>query len=680
MPHPTLIHTTEHFMTLRRLARTFVIIIAGAAFAAGPVRAASAAPVPIEHFFENAAFTGAVLSPTAKFLAARLGRAGQRDALVVVDLTNQAVKVVARLPDDDIGNFYWVNDERLVFDGTDKTVGQGDVRHYPGLYAVDRDGGNQRQLVQRESVYDVTERTMVKMLPGETFLLPPTGPRTTSYVYVMSPRYDSEGHVESLNLLQLDTITGRTTPVTRPAEAKNWVLDASGEPRMIMSIDKNIGTLHYRDPATSQWRKLSTFDAYLGSKGAFSPVGFAPDGTLYVTSRSVGDKQALYRFDLATGKQVTSALVEVEDYDLDGELVIGDGKLLGVRVLTDARSTVWFDTGMQALQKRIDALLPGTVNVVSVAQRAETKLVLVRSYSDVQPSVWSLFDTETGKFNHVGSTRPAIKAAQMGQQEALRYKARDGLDIPGLLTLPHGSDRKNLPMIVLVHGGPWVRGSEWGWNAEAQFLASRGYAVLEPEFRGSTGFGARHFRAGWKQWGLAMQNDVADGAKWAIAQGIADPKRICIAGASYGGYATLMGLINDPELFKCGISWVGVTDINLLYSGHWSSASDTSDGVKQYGMPAMIGDPVKDAAQLKATSPIHQAARLKQPVLLAYGGSDRRVPTYHGRQFHDAVKQTNPQVEMVVYDEEGHGWALPKNRIDFWSRVEKFLDKHIGTR
>jgi dipeptidyl aminopeptidase/acylaminoacyl peptidase len=665
-------------MTLRRLGCTLFIVMAGSAFAAGPARAAQPAPVPIEHFFENAAFAGAVLSPSARFLAARLGRPGMRDALVVVDLTNKAAKVVASFALADIGNFYWVNDERLVFDATDKTVGQGDLRYYPGLYAVDRDGGNARQLVQREGLGDVTERTLVKLLPAETYLLPPTGPRTTPFVYVMSPRYGSANEVESINLLQLDTTTGRTTPVLRPGDAKSWLLDAGGEPRLVTTVDKNMESLHYRDPVTSQWRKLSTFDAYVGSQGGFAPVGFAPDGTLYVTSRAGGDKAALYRFDLATGKPAPSALVELEDYDFQGSLVIADGKLLGARVLTDARSTVWFDAGMQAVQKRIDALLPGTVNVVSVAPRAQNKVVLVRSYSDVEPGVWNLFDTDTGKLNKVGDTRPAIKAAQMGQQEALRYKARDGLGIPGLLTLPHGSNRKNLPMVVLVHGGPYVRGSEWGWEAEAQFLASRGYAVLEPEFRGSTGFGAKHYRAGWKQWGLAMQNDIADGAKWAIAQGIADPQRICIAGASYGGYATLMGLINDPELFKCGVSWVGVTDINLLYSGHWSFTSDTSDGYKQYGMPELVGDPVKDAAQLKATSPLQQAARLKQPLLLAYGGSDTRVPTYHGRQFHDAVKQTNRQVEMVVYDEEGHGWALPKNRIDFWSRVEKFLDRHIG--
>jgi dipeptidyl aminopeptidase/acylaminoacyl peptidase len=334
---------------------------------------------------------------------------------------------------------------------------------------------------------------------------------------------------------------------------------------------------------------------------------------------------------------------------------------------------------MKALQARVDQALPGLINEISPAPRAETAWVLVRSYSDIQPPAWNLFHTETGRLNKVGASFPAIDPARMARQDALRYPARDGLEIPAMLTIPNGSDRKNLPLVVLVHGGPYVRGGEWGWNPQAQFLASRGYAVLEPEYRGSTGFGDRHYRAGWKQWGLKMQDDIADGARWAIAQGIADPKRICIAGASYGGYATLMGLINDPDLYKCGVGWVGVTDIGLLYTGHWSFRSDLTDSWKEYGMPELIGDLKKDAAQFKATSPIQQAARLRQPLLLAYGGSDRRVPVYHGRQFYDAVKATNPHVELVVYEEEGHGWTLPKNRIDFWRRVEAFLEKNIGT-
>jgi dipeptidyl aminopeptidase/acylaminoacyl peptidase len=175
-----------------------------------------------------------------------------------------------------------------------------------------------------------------------------------------------------------------------------------------------------------------------------------------------------------------------------------------------------------------------------------------------------------------------------------------------------------------------------------------------------------------------MQDDIADGVQWAVEKGYADPKRVCIAGASYGGYATLMGLVNDPDLYKCGIDWVGVTDIKLLYTGHWLFTSDLPERWKKYGMPDLIGDLEKDAAQLKATSPLEQAARIRHPLLLAYGGADMRVPLVHGTKFRDAVKASNKDVEWIEYAEEGHGWALAKNRIDFWTRVEKFLDRNIG--
>lgn len=264
---------------------------------------------------------------------------------------------------------------------------------------------------------------------------------------------------------------------------------------------------------------------------------------------------------------------------------------------------------------------------------------------------------------------------QLGITDLVRYKAADGLEIPAYLTLPPGHAKKNLPPVVLVHGGPWVRGNTWAWHPEVQFLASRGDAVLQPEFRGSTGFGRAHFEAGWKQWGQAMQTDLADGARWAIAPGIADPKRVSIAGASYGGYATLMGLAREPALFRCGVSWVGVTDLPILFSVSWS---DTTTEVKQYGMPRLLGDPVAHAAMLKAQSPLTQAARIRPPLLMAYGAWDMRVPLIHGEAFRDAVKPHNPQLEWVVYPEEGHGWDKPETRIDFWGRVERFLGRHLA--
>ncbi|MDC8759603.1 alpha/beta hydrolase family protein [Janthinobacterium fluminis] len=658
--------------------RTLLLAVAAGAATAGAQT--PAAPPPIEHFFENPVFTGAALSPTAQFLAVRIGAPDTRERLAVVDLRNNSVQVVAQFRDADIGDFRWISEQRLVFDSTDNQIGQADVDFGPGLYAVNRDGSDFRQLANRSGEIAVTPSSASRrqLLPWHTFLMEQLGAQDSDSIYVTSTHYDSRFEVAYVNLLRLDTKTGLSSIIVRPGNTRSWMLDHRGEPRIATTLDKNISAVHYRDPATGEWRKLVEFDAYKGGQPNFTPLAFGPDGTFYVLSRGNDDKTSVYPYDLAAGKIRAAPLVSLQGYDFSGSLITDNGRLLGVRHLTDAEATTWFDPAMQTLQKQVDALLPATINLITPAARPDTPNVLVESYSDRQPRSYALFDTANQTLNKVGDSHPAIQPAQMGSEQLVHYKARDGLDIPAWLTLPGSGAKKNLPMVVLVHGGPYVRGHSWGWDAEVQFLASRGYAVLQPEFRGSTGFGARHYRAGWKQWGLKMQDDIADGAKWAIAQGIAAPQRICIAGASYGGYATLMGLVNDPQLYQCGINWVGVTDINLMYTGHWSFTSDMTEGWKRYGMPDLIGDPVKDAAQLAATSPLLQAARIKQPLLLAYGAADMRVPLYHGNKFRDAVKAGNKDVEWVVYDEEGHGWALPKNRIDFWGRVEKFLARNIG--
>jgi dipeptidyl aminopeptidase/acylaminoacyl peptidase len=195
--------------------------------------------------------------------------------------------------------------------------------------------------------------------------------------------------------------------------------------------------------------------------------------------------------------------------------------------------------------------------------------------------------------------------------------------------------------------------------------------VIEPEFRGSTGYGRKHFEAGWKQWGRAMQDDVADAVDWAVAKGLVDPKRVCIVGGSYGGYAALMGLVRDPQLYRCGVAWVAVTDPRLLF--RWNFVSDFPDEVRQFGLPVLIGDPVADAAKLAEVAPVEQAARIAAPLLLVFGGNDRRVPIEHGTRMREALRAAGREPEYVVYAEEGHGWQRLENRLDFYRRVERFL-------
>lgn len=665
---------------LARALHSTALFIGLAALVLPVAHAQAPAPVPIDVFFANPRLERAVLSPSGRYLAAISGAPGRRDALVLVDLRDNKPRLVAGYQDVDILRFEWVNDERLLYSVRDKQVGPGGQVLASGLYAINRDGSSMRQLANRRPGQDNPTGTLIRrrLLPWNTFMLGQRGAQDSSWAYVTSLEMNDLGEVRSVDLLQLDTLTGRTKMVKGPGNVDEWLLDNAGEPRLAVRHEAGVTSIHYREPANGDWRKIAQFATYTGSPEAFVPVGFGGDETLFVLAHAGRDTASLHTFDLATGKISPEPVVVTHGYDFTGHLVTRRGKVLGVEVETDARANVWFDKEMQAIQESIDKQLPRTINILSVPSQADAQWLLVRSYSDTRPVYYRVYDRQTGALQPIGQSRDGIDPDRMGRQAAVRYKARDGREIPALLTLPAGGANKNLPLVMLVHGGPYVRGNHWGWSPETQFLASRGYAVLEPDYRGSTGYGEAHHRAGWRQWGLAMQDDIADGARWAVAQGHADPQRICIAGASYGGYAALMGLVKDPDLYKCAINWLGVTDINLLYDGHWSFTSDLHDNWRIHGMPVLVGDQVKDAAQLKATSPIEQAARITQPVLLAYGDADRRVPLYHGNKFRDAVARHNRQVEWVVYPEEGHGWSQLATRFDFWGRVEKFLDKHIG--
>ncbi|HWJ94849.1 MAG TPA: S9 family peptidase, partial [Telluria sp.] len=389
---------------------------------AAPLAAsADSKPLPaIESFFENAAFGGAQLSPSGRHLAALVGGNGHRDFLVVIDLQTNDMKRVAAYSDADVGAFQWVNDERLLYSMTDKQVAPGELHYAPGLYAVNRDGSATLQLAARRGGANLVR----KVLPWHTYMLNQRGAQDSDSIYVISAEGDN-----GLRLLQLNTVTGRSQQVGRPAPAKGWMLDDKGEPRLMTSTEQQTTRLHYRDPASGEWRVLASFDTYKRI-GGVSPVGFGPDGTLYVSTRMQGDTAALYRYDLAAAKVVPEPVLVTTGYDFSGRLVTAGGKLLGVRFATDTRSTAWLDPAMKALQDKVDAALPATVNLISVPPRAQTPWVLVESFSDVVPPSFALYNAETGLVNPVANSRPRIDPARMGRQQVVRYKARDGMEIP----------------------------------------------------------------------------------------------------------------------------------------------------------------------------------------------------------------------------------------------------------
>jgi dipeptidyl aminopeptidase/acylaminoacyl peptidase len=270
-----------------------------------------------------------------------------------------------------------------------------------------------------------------------------------------------------------------------------------------------------------------------------------------------------------------------------------------------------------------------------------------------------------------------VDPRRMAKVQFHRFKARDGREIPVWLTIPANASKDvPLPAVVMVHGGPWVRGGEWRWDPMNQFLASRGYLVIEPEFRGSTGFGDDHFRASWKQWGQAMQDDVNDALKWAREKGAASP-HACIAGASYGGYSTLIGLTRDSDLWRCGVAWVAVADLMMLVRGSWTISDDVGYS-RRYGIPRLVADPKTDENMIRANSPVEQADKIKAPLLLAMGEDDIRVPLAHGTRMRDAMTRAGKPLEWVLYANEGHGWRKPENRIDWARRVDRFLSQHLG--
>ena len=648
-----------------------------------PTPVAPPSTIPAEDFFSFPAMSDASIAPDGRHVAVLVRNTAGRRQVAVLDTADLSkFKIVASFAEFDITWVEWADSTSLVFSIGDESASAYDQRG-SGLYSIGIDGDEMRTLINFRGGNSETG-TMIKSHSLE------------SYRYSFGQRlHDGSGDIvvehwnETLTLhtygsqwtgnapIRMNVRTGAMTEMGSkwPDHVFHWDVDAQGKVRAAMQYKDGQTSLLVRDDA-GEWHARSHFPSYRRGTDDAVLSALGADGQAYVTKpHGDGAEDALYRYDLSTGKSENLPIVSAKGFDIEGSLIedYQHHKVLGVHYEADAAGTVWFDPDMKALQAKVDARLPGLVNQIDPADCGCAQRVLVTSHSDHQPTLFFLYDRTSDALLSFGGARSKINPRQMADTDFVRIKARDGHDLPVYVTKPHG--KGPWPTVVLVHGGPWLRGWHWRWDSESQFLASRGYLVIKPEFRGSEGYGATLEANGYKQWGLKMQDDIADATVWGAQQGLEDPKRTCIMGGSYGGYATLMGLARYPDLYRCGVAAAAVTDINLMYDIAWS---DASSQFKTFGMPELIGDQVADAEQLKATSPILQASRITRPLLLAHGGVDHRVPIVHATKLLSALESNHAPVTWREYKDEGHGWHLPATRIGFYEDVQKFLDANIG--
>jgi dipeptidyl aminopeptidase/acylaminoacyl peptidase len=452
-----------------------------------------------------------------------------------------------------------------------------------------------------------------------------------------------------------------------PGDVVGWSTDHAGHVRGAVRSDGLNTVLLYRANESDEFKPIITTDY----KTEVDVVTFtADDKRLYAISNRGRDKKALVVID-PTQPDAEELLFDSPDVDVAGVVWSRQRKkITEVNYVTSKNQRKFFDHAVAKRYQRILSKVPGMEVNLQSSNFAEDKFIVAAS-SDRTPGTRYIYDVKSDSLSKLAEINPKIAAEDMAYTKPIQYQSRDGLTVHGYLTLPVGREAKNLPCIVNPHGGPWAR-DQWGYNPEVQFLANRGYCVLQMNFRGSTGYGRKFWEASFGQWGLKMQDDITDGAQWLIAQGTADPKRLGIYGASYGGYATLAGVAFTPDLYAAAVNYVGVSNLFTFMNT-----------IPPYWRPQlpkfrdMVGDPEKDQDRLTRTSPALNADMIKTPLFVVQGARDPRVNKAESDQMVEALRARGVDVPYLVKDNEGHGFRNEENQFEFYGAMENFLAKHL---
>lgn len=606
----------------------------------------TAPKIALEDFFKNPEKTSYQISPDGSYYS-YLAPYESRKNIYVENIESGETKRVTSQTDRDIAGYFWANNEQLVFMRDDG----GNENWY--LVATDVNTGEEKPLTKMEGVrsqiIDDLEDILEEMIIGL-----------------------NQRNPQVFDPYRLNLTTGEMTMIAEnPGNITGWMTDHNGQLRVANATDGVSTSLLYRDSEDDDFRVVLTTNF----KESVSPRFFTFDNkNVYATSNIGRDKEAAIIFDIANGKELEE-LYENENNDVNGISYSRKRKVItAARYTAEKQQRHFFDEEAKKTFERLQNELEGYEVAITSSTREEDKYI-IRTYSDRSLGAYYLYDKTSDELRHIADVSPWINEENMATMKPIKYQSRDGLTIHGYLTLPKGmEDAKNLPVVVNVHGGPWAR-DNWGFNPEVQFLANRGYAVIQMNFRGSTTYGRKFWEASFDQWGLSMQEDVQDGALWLIDQGIADPKRIAIYGGSYGGYATLQGLVKDPEFYACGIDYVGVSNLFTFMKTippYWAPYLDM--------MHEMVGDPsvAEDSVRMAATSPALNADKIVAPLFIAQGANDPRVVKSESDQMVEAMKSRGVTVEYMVKDNEGHGFRNEENKFEFYGAMERFLGEHIG--
>jgi len=603
--------------------------------------------IPVEDFFKNPEMSSFQISPDGKHYSYRAPWESRMN-IFVKEVGSDSANRITEQTDRDISGYFWANDNRIVYLKDDN----GDENFY--LVAVDASGENLAPLTKEEGVrtqiIDDLEDDKDHMIVG----LNKRNPQ------VFDP-YRLNINTGEMELL-----------AENPGNITGWMTDHDGKLRIATTSDGVSTSLLYRETEGDEFETILTTNF----KESMSPQFFTFDNKkLYASSNMGRDKLAIVVFDPATGKE-EKVLYEDPEYDVTGlSYSQKDKKLIAASYTGVKQRYHFFDEEYKAMYDKLEAKFPD-MEIYMTSTTDEEDRFIVRTYSDKSLGEYYLYDRASGEISDIGDPSPWIDETYMASMEPVTYKSRDGLTIHGYLTLPAGltmETAKDLPVVVNPHGGPWARDT-WGFNPEVQFMANRGYAVLQMNFRGSTGYGREFWEASFREWGKKMQDDITDGVNWLVDKGIADKDRVAIYGGSYGGYATLAGLTFTPELYACGIDYVGVSNL-FTFMGtippYWEPFKEM--------MYEMVGNPEnqEDSLMLRSASPVFHADKIDVPLFIAQGAQDPRVNKDESDQMVEAMRERGVEVEYLVKDNEGHGFRNEENRFEFYRAMEKFLAKHL---